>query len=92
MNDATVVRRNSQAVSAEVGDEIVFLHEGDNVYYSLDGVGAFVWRSLESPRTVKELVGLVLDEYEVTEDQFRNDLAALATELSGKGLLEIDAH
>ena len=92
MNDATVLRRSPQAVAAEVGDEIVFLHEDDSVYYSLDGVGAFLWRALARPRTVQQLIDLVLEEYDVGTEQFRADLDALAGALRAKGLLEIDAH
>jgi hypothetical protein len=87
MNDSTVLQRNPQAVSAEVGGEIIFLHEGDGVYYSLDGVGAFIWKTLENPRTLGELVQAVVDEYDVGETEAREDLAALATELAARGLL-----
>lgn len=87
MNNSTVLQRNLQAVSAEVGQEIIFLHEGDGVYYSLDGVGAFVWKTLERPRTLGELVQAVVDEYDVNEAEAGEDLAVLATELTTRGLL-----
>jgi hypothetical protein len=90
MNDSTVLQRNPQAVSAEVGEEIIFLHEGDGVYYSLDGVGAFVWKNLEIPRTLGDLVRAVGDAYDVGEAEAREDLAALAIELAARGLLVPD--
>ena len=90
MNDSTILQRNPQAVSAEVGEEIIFLHEGDGVYYSLDGVGAFVWKALENPRTLAELVQAVGDAYDVGAAEAREDLAALATELAARGLLIAD--
>jgi hypothetical protein len=90
MNDSTILLRNPQAVSAEVGGEIIFLHEGDGVYYSLDGVGAFVWKNLENPRTLGDLVRAVGDAYDVGEAEAREDLAALAIELAARGLLVPD--
>lgn len=90
MNDSTVLQRNSQAISAEVGGEIIFLHESDGVYYSLDEVGAFVWKTLETPRTLGELVQAVGDEYDVDEAEAREDLTALAIELTARALLVPD--
>ena len=88
MNDQTIWQRHPQAVSAEVGDEVIFLHETDGVYYSLDGVGAFVWQCLANPLSYGELVGRVLDEYEVPEADLRKDLEALAEDLQARSLVE----
>jgi hypothetical protein len=90
MNDAVKLQRSAQAVTAEVGEEIIFLHEGEGVYFSLDGVGAFVWKNLEAPRTYRELVDLVLEEYDVEEELLRADLTALMAEMVAKGLLLLD--
>ncbi len=88
MDDLTFLRRNTKAVSAEVGDEVIFLHEEEGVYFSLDGVGAFVWRSLVAPRTFGDLVQMVLSEYAVEESDLREDLSQLVEKLAEKGLLE----
>jgi hypothetical protein len=89
MKDSTVWQRSTKAVTAEVGDEVIFLHEGEGVYYSLDGVGAVVWKALESPLKFGEIVTLILGEYEVEEAQLRQDLANLAESMIEKGLLDL---
>ena len=90
MNDLTVLQHHPKAVSAEVGGEIIFLHEGEGVYFSLDGVGASLWKALETPRTFGDLIQALLNEYEVEEAVLREDLSALVMELTGKGLLGLD--
>lgn len=90
MKDTMVLKRNPQAISAEVDDAIIFLHEGDGAYYSLDGVGAFVWKSLVTPLTFGDLLQQVLSEYEVSETESRQDLEDLAADLAAKGILSFD--
>jgi hypothetical protein len=89
MKDTTVWKRSNNAVTAEVGDEVIFLHEGEGVYYSLDGVGAVVWKTLESPLQFGDLVTMILGEYEVEEVQLRQDLINLASSLTEKELVEL---
>ncbi len=91
MKDTTIWKRSTKAVTAEVGDEVIFLHEGEGVYYSLDGVGAVVWKALETPQEFGEIVKLILGEFEVEEAELREDLAKLGTDLAEKELLELDS-
>jgi hypothetical protein len=87
MNDQTVFERHQKAAFAVVGDEVIFLHEDEGAYFSLDGVGAFIWHSLETPRTFGELVLMVMNEYDVEEPQLREDLTSLFTSLVDMDLL-----
>jgi hypothetical protein len=92
MHDTTVWKRSTRAVTAEVGDEVIFLHEGEGVYYSLDGVGAVVWKALETPRKFGEIVGLILEEFDVEEEALRQDLVSLASSLTEKGLMDLGSE
>jgi hypothetical protein len=88
MDYSVIWRRHSEAAAAEVGDEVVFLHEGEAVYYGLDGVGAFVWRQLKVPRAFGDLVQAVVSEYEVDEATCRRDLTELLEALQDKKLVQ----
>jgi hypothetical protein len=81
MHDHDVLQQKPGVASAEIGDEVVFLHEDEGYYFSLDSVGAFIWRTIARPHTVAEIVAAVTGEYEVAEDRVREDLAHLVPEL-----------
>lgn len=88
MSEMVAWQRNPHAVTAAVGDEIIFLHEEEGIYYRLNAVGAVVWNALEEPRTLEQLVEAVCAEYDVEAETARADLRELTTTLSAKGLVE----
>ncbi len=92
MDDMTILKTNPSANCAIVGEEVIFLHEGEGAYFSLDGVGAFVWQALETPRQFGELVQMVMGDYEVEESVLREDLAKLASSLVAKDLLILESE
>lgn len=91
MKDQTRLIRDPEAITADVGEDVVFLHEGEGQYYSLTEVGALVWKTLASPSTFGEVVAAVLAEYDATEAQVREDLDHLFAELEAKGIVRTEA-
>jgi hypothetical protein len=90
MNNMTVLQRSPNAAVAEVGEAIIFLHEGKGVYFSLEGVGASFWRQLSTPKPFGELVKCIQGEYEVAEEVLIKDLVTLISEMVDLGLLVQD--
>ncbi len=87
---SSVISVTKDAVHCEVEDEVVILGLKDGVYYGLNPVGAFIWNLIQEPKTVAEIRDAVLEEYDVSEKVCENDLMELLTELSDKGLVEIE--
>jgi hypothetical protein len=75
----------------EVDDETVFLAEGGDEVLSLNAVGSFIWRQIDGRLTLRDIVDVVCDEYEVTPDIAENDLRAFVTELEAHELLSLRA-
>ena len=75
------------AAFAAVEDGAVVLHMGTKRYYSLNETGAFVWRRLEDgvPRT--EIVGQVVEEYDVGIIEAEMAVARLLDELVQEKLI-----
>jgi hypothetical protein len=69
-------------------DDLVLLHLGAGVYYSLDPVGATIWEALALGHSVEETVGEVLRQYDVDEATARGDVQKLVADLVAAGLLE----
>ena len=84
--DSCVVASDDQ-VSTALGDETVILGMADGVYYGLDAVGARIWALLATPHRVSQLVGTILDEFDVSAEQCERDVLALLDELSERRLI-----
>lgn len=89
INLSSVVARVEQQVSAALDDEIVVLNMNDSKYYGLNGIGAFIWHSIEKPDKVSTIVDAVFDNYEVTRESCEEDVLAFLRELSDAGLVRI---
>jgi hypothetical protein len=89
ITDGSVVRAAPTQVSSDLGDEVVVLELTAGAYFGLEGVGARVWQLLSEPRTVREIVQTLLEEYDVEAERCRRDLDALLERLLERGLVEI---
>jgi hypothetical protein len=61
----------------------------NGVYYGLDPVGARIWNLIQQPRTVSEVLQILLREYEVDAERCERDLLELLQRLAAEGLIEV---
>ena len=54
---------------ADVEGDGVVLHLGTRRYFSVSESGLILLQALEAPRSVDELVGVLVEQYEVTPEQ-----------------------
>lgn len=64
----TQVTRNQDVLSSELDNEVVMINIHTGKYYSLDPVGASIWKLLEKPVAVKSVVDELLEQYDVQVD------------------------
>lgn len=89
MQDSVSIVVREDVVSTTTAGEVIILDPELGRYYSLDGVGAFVWRSLHEPVALLELRDLVVATYEVDPDVALADLRSLLRELASARLVDI---
>ena len=77
-------------LTGDQGGFAAILNLKTGVYYGLDDIGASLWRMLNEPRRVDELVEALLGEYEVDREECQRDVIALLGELAVRGLVEIN--
>ena len=70
--------------------EAILLHLENGTYYGLDEVGTRMWTLLTRYGQVALAYRELLDEYDVTAEQLRDDLLGLIDRLVAQELLEID--
>ena len=93
MNDfaalaSSIFQPTAGQVYAELAGELAILNSNSGVYYGLDPVGARVWSLILAFKSVGEMRGILLEEYDVDAAQLENDLATLLCDLKTKGLIE----
>lgn len=83
------IRRSENSLSAEVDDALVLMSIEKGNYYSLDAIGADIWRRLERRIAVSELCEILGEEYDADPETIRRDVLALLDALAKECLIEI---
>ena len=73
----------------ELVDEAVILDLKSQRYYGLDLVGTRMWQLLAEHGRVDEVVRAMLDEFDVEEEQLREDVSTFLSKLEEQGLVEL---
>jgi coenzyme PQQ synthesis protein D (PqqD) len=76
-------------LSSKLGDKLVILNLESGVYFGLDPVGARVWELIQESKTVSEIQGALLAEFDVTADVLEKDLSDLFQQMQDQGLIRI---
>jgi hypothetical protein len=83
------IRRSTNQLACDVGDEKVLLQTASGEYLGLNAVGAFLWDALAEPKRGSELVDLVVQHYDVDAAQALIDVHDFMNELAHAGLVDI---
>lgn len=84
-----VTAGKQQQASCRLGDEVVVLGLQAGVYHGLNPVAARIWELIRQPRTVNEILGVLLDEYDVDAGRCERDLLLLLQELAARDLIVV---
>ena len=81
-----------ELIKREIAGDTILVPVGKTVYDSnglfiLNELGAFLWDRLEAAETEQELLQMILDEYEVTEDVAAKDLHTFLENLRELGII-----
>ncbi len=79
--------RKKETISGRLHDELVMMDIHKGKYFSLDPVATHIWDLLEKSLTVDELCVLLMEEYEVEEEQCRKDVVEHLGEMVKLGLV-----
>lgn len=89
LDDGTLLTASPSQVSTETENETIILDPRSGAYFSLDAVGAEVWKRVQSPLSFAQLKADLLELYDVPEDVLEPDLRALISELAKARLLNL---
>lgn len=86
--DPVRYRRNPAIPSGEIHGEVMALDIRQGHCFGMAGVGAAIWRLLDQPRSIDDLVAALVADYEVEPDRCAADVGAFVDELVAAGLAE----
>ena len=80
-------QRNNETISGRLEDELVMMDIQKGKYFSLNPLATFIWDLLEKPLTFDKLCSLLMEEYEVSEEQCRADVRVYLDEMEKLGMI-----
>ncbi|NCX93923.1 MAG: PqqD family protein [Gammaproteobacteria bacterium] len=82
--------RNNELFASEVDGDLIVLDEKASVYFAFDPVASRIWTLLEKPMSFGELVGALVQEYQVSREVCEADTNAFLDRLLENKLLYVD--
>jgi hypothetical protein len=76
-----------EAFSTEADNQVVILQYETGTYFTLNEVGMKIWKLLEQGKTLQEILDELLREYDVRQEQLRQDLLNVVNQLKERGLI-----
>jgi hypothetical protein len=73
--------------SQEVDGEIFAITPEDGMLHNFNEVGSFIWNLIDGKRSLADIEGSIIAEYDVESNQLRNDLTTFFKALGEKGLV-----
>lgn len=83
--------RSASVVEAEIGDTLVALEPVSGQFHEFNEVAARVWQLLEQPRSVDDLVTILVSEYEVAPQRCRQAVIDFLGQAQRDGLVQESA-
>ena len=85
----SIITATKEQVSCDLAGDTAILDLKSGQYYGLNPVGARIWSLIQEPKTVAEVLKVIIGEYDVEATSCERDLVTLIEQLQGKGLVEI---
>ncbi len=89
-SSATVVR-SPELLFSSIDRELVIFEIKQDTYFSLDDIGADIWRRLERPVAVTALCSGLAEHYVAEPSVIERDVLVLLAEMQAAGLVVVSA-
>ena len=83
------VKAAKDVVFRELEGEAILLNLRTGIYFGLNAMGTRIWQLLAEHKKVDPVATMLLDEYDITEEQLRGHLFEFVGKLKSKGLVDV---
>lgn len=88
--DNRLEHNDSEIAAKVIEGEAILINLSDGTYYSMDKVGGFIWELIKKNYSLREIAKLISDHYDVSAEQAKTDLEALAADLLTEKIVRIE--
>lgn len=85
----SILIRREDVPTTDIDGELGMMSIEKGKYFTLDEVGTRIWGILETPHSIKEIVDVLIQEYDVDFDTCANDVEELIEKLLQEDLIAI---
>lgn len=80
-------QRSDDWVGSDIDEQFVMVHIDSGKYLALNHTANAVWKKLETPASLPQLVDSLTGEFDVPEEQARKSVEALLARMADMGLV-----
>ncbi|WP_444677385.1 PqqD family protein [Halomonas sp. E19] len=84
-----LIEKSKAQISSSIDDEEAVLDTQAGIYYSLNSVGSYIWKYLDTPKTMSQILEHVKSEYEVDDETCQASVEQLLLSLKEYQLITI---
>ncbi|MEA4888798.1 MAG: lasso peptide biosynthesis PqqD family chaperone [Clostridiaceae bacterium] len=81
------IHKREDIVTAQLDGKAVMMSVENGKYYGMDEIATAIWENIEKPISVIQLVRILTEEFDVSEEQCQTDFIAFLTKLRDENLL-----
>lgn len=79
-------------IVSDMGGEKVMLSVRQGKYYNLGDIGGEIWEQIKEPMMVKRLISILIDKYDVVENDCEQQVISFLEHLKEEGLIQIESE
>lgn len=83
------LKASPEVVACEFGEGVALLHLKNNVYYSLNSVGADIWELIQNPSSVEDISKYISEKFQIHKEVSRTDVERILSEFKKYNLLAL---
>lgn len=85
----STITHASGHIASELDNEVVMMSIEQGEYYGFGQIGSAIWRLIDKPTKVEDIVSHFLKQYNVSLRQCQEDVLAFINQLDEKGLIAV---
>ena len=79
-------------VASEIDDEVVMMSIETGAYYGIDEIGSRIWKLIETPCRVSDLIDKLMNEFEVDYETCQKDVLLFLQDLQEKKTIQVQSE
>ena len=89
-NLTAIPRANPDFTTRDVGEEMIIISPKGDTLHTLDPVGAFIWKHIDGERSIKDILAILLESYDVVVSTAEHDILHFFDELEQKNIVQMN--